>query len=80
VTRQGYAIAIEEMAAGYVAVSAPIRDHRGDTVGAICVGGPASRFSDRKLPGLTRQVVEAAHLISLRLGAGSNGARRNGRP
>ena len=36
--------------------------------------------TDRKLPGLTRQVVEAAQLISLRLGAGGNGARRNGRP
>jgi DNA-binding IclR family transcriptional regulator len=79
VSRQGYAIAIEEMAPGYVAVAAPIKDHRGDTVGAICVGGPASRFSDRKLPAITRHVVEAAHLISLRLGAGSNGARRNGR-
>ena len=80
VSRQGYAIAIEEMAPGYDAVAAPIKDHHGQTVGAICVGGPAARFSDRKLPGLTRQVVEAAQLISLRLGAGGNGARRNGRP
>jgi DNA-binding IclR family transcriptional regulator len=79
VARQGYATAIEEMAPGYVAAAAPIKDHHGQTVGAICVGGPASRFSDRKLPGLVRQVVEAAHLISLRLGAGGNGARRSGR-
>lgn len=79
VSRQGYATAFEEMAPGYVAVSAPIRDHHGQTVGAICVGGPASRFSDRKLPGIIRHVVEAAHLISLRLGAGANGTRRNGR-
>jgi DNA-binding IclR family transcriptional regulator len=80
VAKQGYAIAIEEMAPGYVAVSAPIKDHHGQTVGAICVGGPTSRFSDKKLAPVIRQVVEAAHLISIRLGAGSNGARRNGRP
>lgn len=79
VTRQGYATAIEEMAPGYVGIAAPITDHFGQTVGAICLGGPRTRFADRKLPPLIRHVVEAAHLISIRLGAGSNGARRNGR-
>jgi DNA-binding IclR family transcriptional regulator len=80
VSRVGDATAIEEMAPGYVGIAAPIIDHLGRTVGAICLGGPRTRFSDRKLPAMIRQVVEAAHLVSLRLGAGANGARRNGRP
>lgn len=80
VSRQGFATAIEEMAQGYVGIAAPILDHQGQTVGAICLGGPRTRFSDRKLPPMTRQVVETGHLISSRIGAGAaNGARRNGR-
>ena len=78
VARQGYATAVEELDVGYVAVAAPIQDHAGETVGAVCVGGPATRLAARKLPAVIRQVVEAAHLISLRLGAGTS--RRSGRP
>lgn len=80
VIRQGYATAIEELESGYVGVAAPILDHAGQTVGAVCVGGPATRLSSRKLSQVIHQVVESAHLISLRLGHGGAGPQRNGKP
>ena len=68
VTRQGYATAIGELEAGYVAVGAPVRRHDGSTVAAICLGGPSTRFTDARLPGLIKAVREAAVRVSLRLG------------
>jgi DNA-binding IclR family transcriptional regulator len=68
VLRQGYSTAIGELEAGYVAIGAPIRAHDGRVVAAISLGGPASRFSDARIPPLARAVREAAARISLRLG------------
>jgi DNA-binding IclR family transcriptional regulator len=68
VLRQGYSTAIGELEAGYVAIGAPVRFHDGRTVAAISLGGPASRFTDARIPLLARAVRDAAGRISQRLG------------
>lgn len=65
---QGYATAIGELEAGYVALGAPVRRHDGVVVAAISLGGPSTRFTDTRLPGLIRAVRESAARISQRLG------------
>jgi DNA-binding IclR family transcriptional regulator len=68
VLRQGYSTAIGELEAGYVAIGAPVRIHDGRVVAAISLGGPASRFTDARIPSLARAVREAAVQVSQRLG------------
>jgi DNA-binding IclR family transcriptional regulator len=68
VSRQGYATADGELEAGYVAIGAPVRRHDGSTVAAISLGGPSTRFTDARIPGLIKAVREAAGRISQRLG------------
>jgi DNA-binding IclR family transcriptional regulator len=81
VSRQGYATAIGELEVGYVAVGAPVRRHDGRVLAAISLGGPGTRFTDARLPGLIRAVREAGGRISQRLGwapaAASTQARRS---
>ena len=68
VARQGYATAIGELEAGYVALGAPVRRHDGAIVAAISLGGPSTRFTDTRIPGLIKSVRESAVRISRRLG------------
>jgi len=69
VLEQGYGTAIEELEPGYVAIGAPVRNHAGRVVAAICLGGPSTRLSESRLPTLIRAVVQSAGRISARLGA-----------
>jgi DNA-binding IclR family transcriptional regulator len=69
VTRDDYAVAVEELERGYVAIGAPVRNHQGRVVAAICLGGPATRLSSRRLPALIRQVRETARMVSAQLGS-----------
>ena len=68
VSRLGYSTAIGELEAGYVAIGAPVRRHDGSVVAAVSLGGPSTRFTDARLPGLVKAVREAAERVSLRLG------------
>jgi DNA-binding IclR family transcriptional regulator len=68
VSRQGYATANSELETGYVAIGAPIRRHDGSTVAALSLGGPSTRFTETRMPGLIRAVREAAGRVSQRLG------------
>lgn len=68
VARRGYAIAVEELVEGYVAIAAPVRDHAGNTVGALSIGGPTVRLTPERLPQLGALVSEAAQRVSRRLG------------
>ena len=70
VTKRGYATAVEELEAGYVAVGAPVRNHQQRVVAAISAGGPSVRFTAQRIPRLAKLVCEAAERISRRLGAG----------
>jgi IclR family transcriptional regulator, acetate operon repressor len=69
VAEQGYATAEEELVEGYVAVAAPIRDHDGNVIAALSVGGPSVRMASELLPRLGKQVREAADRVSRKLGA-----------
>jgi DNA-binding IclR family transcriptional regulator len=71
VTRAGYATAVEELDLGYAALGAPVRDHTGRVVAAICLGGPAARLSAARLPALARRVTSAALKVSRQLGSGA---------
>lgn len=69
VARRGYATAIEEIEAGYVAIGAPLTDHDGRTIAAICLGGQAARIRGERRGALIRATVEAARRISAQFGA-----------
>ena len=66
--RQGYSTAINELEDGYVALGAPVRRHDGRVVAAISLGGPATRFTDARIPGLIAPLRETAVRVSQRLG------------
>jgi IclR family transcriptional regulator, acetate operon repressor len=68
VALQGYSTAIGELEAGYVALGAPVRRHDGTVVAAISLGGPSTRFTNSRIPGLIKSVRESAARISQRLG------------
>jgi DNA-binding IclR family transcriptional regulator len=68
VRRQGYATVRDELEVGYAAVAAPIFDHQGRAVAAICVGGPTVRLSAARLSELSALVKQAAARSSARLG------------
>ena len=76
VTRQGYATAVEELESGYVAIGAPVHDHIGRVVAALCLGGPVTRLSPPRLPPLIRRVSEAASRVSVRLGGSERSRSR----
>ncbi len=69
VAEQGYATAEEELVEGYAAVAAPVRDHEGQVIGALSVGGPTVRMPGDRLAKLGKLVREAADRVSLKLGA-----------
>jgi DNA-binding IclR family transcriptional regulator len=81
VATQGHSTAIGELEAGYVALGAPVRRHDGVDVAAISLGGPSTRFTDARIPGLIKAVRESAARISRRLGwvppSTSGSARRS---
>ncbi|MGH2524927.1 MAG: IclR family transcriptional regulator [Anaerolineales bacterium] len=68
VREQGYATAVGELEAGFVAVSAPVFNHEGEVVAAISVGGPNARLTESRLPEIAGLVKQAATRISQRLG------------
>ena len=51
-----------------MAIGAPVRIHDGRVVAAISLGGPASLFTDARIPSLARAVREAAVRVSQRMG------------
>jgi DNA-binding IclR family transcriptional regulator len=65
---QGYAVAVEELEAGYVAIAAPVQRHDGQVVAAIGVGGPSSRLDASRIPDVVELVKASAAQISQDLG------------
>jgi DNA-binding IclR family transcriptional regulator len=68
VRKRGYAVDAEEHRTGICCVGAPIRAHRGETVAALSVSGPAFRMHSGQIPALARLVIETATALSNALG------------
>lgn len=69
VAARGYATNVEEEAPGVCGVAAPVRDHTGRVVAAVCIGYPAVRHTEAHAATLRDEVVDAAGELSLLLGA-----------
>lgn len=59
---------MEELEDGLNAVAAPIHRANGEVVAALSVSGPAFRMRPVDLPRIARAIMEAAAVISRRLG------------
>ncbi len=68
VRERGYAVATEELEIGFVAVGAPVRNHEGEVVAAISLGGPSVRMTRQRLTTVAPVVLQTAGRISKRLG------------
>jgi len=70
VRAQGYATAVGELEDGYSAVGAPVRNHEGQVIAAVSLGGPSVRLPQDRLKALLPLVLEATEGISQQLGYG----------
>jgi DNA-binding IclR family transcriptional regulator len=83
VRSRGWALATEELEAGFVAVGAPIWSNRmqggsgGEVVAAISVGGPRSRLNQERAREIVRSLPAVTGRISARLAAPGNQAPGN---
>jgi IclR family transcriptional regulator, acetate operon repressor len=68
VRREGYAVGMEELEPGFIAIGAPVRNAQGRTVAAVSVGGPKARLGGARLRAAVERVRKAADRISRRLG------------
>jgi IclR family KDG regulon transcriptional repressor len=66
---QGWAVDVEECAAGLCCAAAPVYDGTGRLAGALSVSGPAFRLGPRLEEQAVTWVLEAAARLSRRLGA-----------
>ena len=69
VRARGWALASEELEAGFVAVGAPVRGSTGEVVAAISVGGPKSRLNQERVREILRTLPTVTARIAKRLGA-----------
>ncbi len=65
---RGHATAWGELAEDLFAMSAPVRNHLGNVIAAITVGGPAARISAEDVPILVEHLTRAAEEISAGIG------------
>jgi IclR family transcriptional regulator, acetate operon repressor len=68
VRERGYAVTIEELEPGLVAVAAPVFADGGIAIGALSVSGPASRLTAAAIPVTGRSCMAAARSLSELLG------------
>jgi IclR family acetate operon transcriptional repressor len=69
IREQSYALAIEELEAGFSAIAAPIRNHDGQAVASLSLNGPSARLTPERLQEIAPLVVEAAAQVSAQLGS-----------
>jgi IclR family KDG regulon transcriptional repressor len=68
IRKQGYAVDNEEMEVGVRAMSAPIRNRRGDMIAAVSIPSPTSRMTEERIPEIVSSLKEATRAISHRMG------------
>ncbi len=71
VRAQGHALSFEETDPGAWGVAAPIRDWKGDVVGALGIAGPMQRYDPTRLQDYTVLCRQAADKVSALLRAGA---------
>ena len=69
VSKQGYAVANEELEPGFVAIGAPVHNHEDQAIAALSIGGPTGRIAAGRIPSLGVLVRSAADEVSRTLGA-----------
>ncbi|MFL5595640.1 MAG: IclR family transcriptional regulator [Gemmatimonadaceae bacterium] len=69
IRQQDYAIAVDELESGLVAIAAPIRNHLGLVIAAISINGPGSRLVLKRRRTLIPKLRRGANRVSRRLGA-----------
>jgi IclR family transcriptional regulator, acetate operon repressor len=74
VRRRGYAVTVEELEPGLVAVAAPVFTGSGAVVAALSVSGPATRLTASDLPDVAARCTAAARSLSALLGHDKEGA------
>jgi DNA-binding IclR family transcriptional regulator len=68
IQKQGYAISHEERMDFLSSISAPIRDHTGKVIAAVCLDGPTVRFTPYKIREFKNLIVATANQISTAIG------------
>jgi DNA-binding IclR family transcriptional regulator len=68
IREKGYSLDRREIEEEVECIGAPIRDHRGDVIAAISISGPQRKIGTPHEAQFVSQVVEAAALISSRMG------------
>ena len=69
VRKNGFAIALEEMESGLVAIAAPVKNAHQDVIAALVVSGPAFRITKDRIKEISNLVIRAAQKISTNVGA-----------
>ena len=69
IATRGWAENREESRIGVVSVGAPVRDGGGTVIAALSVAAPADRAGPAPLHRIRTAVLEAARVVSRRLGA-----------
>ena len=69
IRKHDYAIAVDELEPGLVALAAPIRNHTGRAVAALSINAPGARLSPAARRSTLPVLCRAANRISRRLGA-----------
>ena len=69
IRKHDYAIAVDELEPGLVALAAPIRNHTGRAVAALSINAPGARLTPRARRSTLPALCRAANRISRRLGA-----------
>jgi DNA-binding IclR family transcriptional regulator len=69
IRHQGYAVAVDELEPGLVAMAAPVRNHLGYVVAALSLNGPGTRLGAKRRRALIPKLCRAANRVSHRLGA-----------
>ncbi len=68
VTRRGWAVAVEELEPGLVAIAAPVRAGTGTVVAALSVSGPTARITPDRIESIGALLAAEGRGLSARLG------------
>lgn len=68
IRQQGYSFDDEELEEGIRAVSAPIRNHKGEIIAAMSIPGPINRMTNERIAEIAVSLVETAQKMSNRMG------------